>query len=91
MPVRKKLGLKTCVSSTFQEVGLGPNFDWSQVVSCGRSGPALRPIFTLSLFQAEPEAEFAAVICALILTFDSSRIVLSLKSDTVKRSISGLA
>ena len=58
------------VSSTLYAVGSAPNFDWFQVVSCGRVGPALRPIFTLSLLQREERSpSCSAAIWALSLTF----------------------
>ena len=40
---------------------MSPKPLWFQVVSCGRVGPALRPIFILSLSKYQPVAEFDAV------------------------------
>jgi len=87
MPVAKKLLPTIWVSSALYPVGESPKWDWSQVVSCGRSGPALRPSLILSLLKAKTVAELLGVIWPLSLPFQSLSVVLSLKSLIVKRSI----
>src|SRR5262245_47946508 len=79
-----------CVSSALYAVGLSPKFDWSKVVSCGRVGPALRPILVFSLFQYTAVSEFDGAICQLSLTSLSSSVVLSEKLLIVSRLILGL-
>src|SRR4051794_4878256 len=76
-----------CVSSTLYAVGSLPNFDWSQVVSWGRVGLALRPILTLSLLSANRVAELAGVIWALNFRLAVLRSVLSATSAIVRRLI----
>jgi hypothetical protein len=64
----------------------GPKPCWFQVVSWGRVGPALRPIFTLSLSKQNAVAELLAAIWALSLAFLVSRSVKSLTSAIVSKS-----
>ena len=55
------------MSSAFQAVGFGPRWPWSQVVSWGRVGPALRPILTFSLLRMKAVAELLEAIWAFSL------------------------
>ena len=75
-----------CVSSILEAVGEGPNLPWFQVVSCGRVGPALRPILTLSLLRPNRVAELLAASCALIFRLEVLRSVKSETSEIVRRS-----
>src|SRR5512143_411437 len=72
--VANRLEEKTCESSTFH-VFCGSV--WSHVVSCGCSGPALRPNLILSLCIHQPFRAFEGMTCQFNFALRFSSVVLS--------------